>query len=101
MLSLKGNSVTDPDLKATINGNALSTVESVTYFWVTFARNVKWTNHDGGIFRKCVHLSFFCKETSKNRLVNHLPGRTWGLSRWGRAYLVGRQRPFGGRLSGP
>ncbi len=43
--SLKGNAVTDHDLKATINDNALSTVDTVTYLWVTFARNAKGTNH--------------------------------------------------------
>ncbi len=37
MSFLKGNAVTNPNLKATINGNALSTVESVTYFGVTFS----------------------------------------------------------------
>ncbi len=37
----------------------------------------------------------------KIRLANHLPGRTWGPSRWGGASLVGRIRPFEGRLSGP
>ncbi len=58
MFSLKGNAVTDPDLKATI----LSTVDSVTNLGVTSARNAKRTDHVEGIFRKCV---FFCKETSK------------------------------------
>ncbi len=63
--SLKGNAVTDPDLKATINDNALSTIDTVTYLGVTFARNAKLTNHVENFFRKCVRLSFFCKETSK------------------------------------
>ncbi len=31
MFSLKGNAVTDPDLKATISDNELSTVDTVTY----------------------------------------------------------------------
>ncbi len=31
MFSLKGNAVTEPDLKANVNGNALSTVDSVAY----------------------------------------------------------------------
>ncbi len=59
---LKGNAVTDPDLKATINDNAFSTVDA------------KWTNHVEGIFRKCVRLSFFCKEISK--VIN----TCWGYS---------------------
>ncbi len=41
MFALKGNAVTDPDLKANINGNALSEVESVTYLGVTFLNNAK------------------------------------------------------------
>ncbi len=57
---LIGNAVIDPDLKATINDNALSTVDTVTYLGVTFARNAKWINHVEGIFRKCVH--FFAKK---------------------------------------
>ncbi len=60
--SFKGNAVTDPDLKATINVNALSTVDSATYLEVKFARNAKWTNHVEGIFRKCVRLSFFANK---------------------------------------
>ncbi len=60
--SLKENAVTDPDLKATINDNALSTVDTVTYLGVTFPRNAKWTNHDEGIFRECVRLSCFAKK---------------------------------------
>ncbi len=60
--SLKENVVTDPDFKAIINDNALSTVDTVTYLGVTFARNAKWTNHVEGIFRKCVRLSFFKKK---------------------------------------
>ncbi len=63
--SIKGNAVTDPDLKATINDNVLSTVDTFTYLGVAFARNEKWTNHVEGIFRKCVPISTFCKETSK------------------------------------
>ncbi len=53
MFSLKGNAATDPDLKACINGNTLSTVESVTYLGVTFSNNAKWTTHVEEIFRKC------------------------------------------------
>ncbi len=43
ILSLKGNTVTDPELKANIKGNALSTVETVTYLGVKFSNNAKWT----------------------------------------------------------
>ncbi len=60
--SLKGNAVTEPDLKAAINDNALSTVDTVTYLGATFARKAKWTSHVEGIFRKCVSLSFFAKK---------------------------------------
>ncbi len=60
--SLIGNVVTDPDLKATINDNALSTVDTVTCLGGTFARNANWTNHVEGIFRKCVRLCFFAKK---------------------------------------
>ncbi len=62
MFSLKGNAVTDPDLKATINDNVLSTVDAVTCLGVTFARNAKWTNHVERIFRRCVRLSFFAQQ---------------------------------------
>ncbi len=58
--SRKVNSVTD--LKATINDNALSTVDTVTNLGVTFAKNAKSTNHVEGIFRKCIRLSFFAKK---------------------------------------
>ncbi len=51
-----------PDLKATINDNALSTVDTVNYLAVTFARTAKWTDHVEGIFRKYVRLSFFAKK---------------------------------------
>ncbi len=57
-----GNAVTDRDLNATVNDNELSTVDTVTYLGVTFARNAKWTNQVEGIFRKCVRLSFFAKK---------------------------------------
>ncbi len=60
--SLKVNSVTDPDLKATINDNALSTVDTVVYLGVTFAKNAKSTNHVEGIFGKCIRLSFLAKK---------------------------------------
>ncbi len=40
-------------------------------------------------------------QQQQQRLANHLPGRTWGPSRWGGACLVGRIRPFEGRLSRP
>ncbi len=59
---LKGNAVTDPDLKANINVNTLFEVESVTCLGVTFSNNAKWTAHVEDIFRKCVHLSFFVKK---------------------------------------
>ncbi len=58
MFAQKGNVVTDPDLKANINGNALSEVESVTYLGVTFSINAKRTAHVENIFKKCVRLSF-------------------------------------------
>ncbi len=54
-----------PDFKASLNGNVLSTVDKVDYLGHTFARHAKWTNHVEGIFKKCVRLSFFCKETAK------------------------------------
>ncbi len=41
MLCLKGNGVIDSGLRATINGNALSMVDPVTYLGVTFTRNAK------------------------------------------------------------
>ncbi len=62
IFTLKGSAVTDPDLKAKINGNTLSEVESVTYLGVTFSNNAKWTAHVEDIFRKCVRLSFFVKK---------------------------------------
>ncbi len=37
----KGNAVTDPDLEANINGNALPKPDSVTYLRVTFSNNAK------------------------------------------------------------
>ncbi len=64
MFTLKGNAVTDPDLKANINGNTLSEVEPVTYLGVSFSNKAKLTAYVEKIFRKCVRLSFFCKETS-------------------------------------
>ncbi len=60
--SLTGNANIDPELDDIINDNALTTVDTVTYLGVTFARNAKWTNHGEGIFRKCVRLSFFAKK---------------------------------------
>ncbi len=62
MRNVPRNAVTDPDVKASINDNAISTVDTVTYFGVTLARNTKWTNYVEGIFRKCVRLSFFAKK---------------------------------------
>ncbi len=62
MLTLKGKAVTDPDLKANINGNTLSEVESVTFLGITFSNNAKWTAHVEDIFIKCVRLSFFAKK---------------------------------------
>ncbi len=41
MLFLRGNAVTNPDLKATIYSNALSTLEAVTHLGVTFSSNAK------------------------------------------------------------
>ncbi len=61
MFPVKGNAVTDPDLKATINGNAQTTVDAVTYLGVTFSSNAEWDTHAEGIFR-CVRLSFFVKK---------------------------------------
>ncbi len=43
--SMKVKSVTDPDLKATINYNALSTVDTTTYLGVTFGKNAKSAHH--------------------------------------------------------
>ncbi len=37
MFTLKGNAVTDPDLKANINGSTLPEDESVTYLGVTYS----------------------------------------------------------------
>ncbi len=65
MFSLKGNAVNDTDVKATINDKPLSTIDSVTYLGVTFARNAKCTNHVEGIFRKGVRLSFFAKKLQR------------------------------------
>ncbi len=64
MFTLKGNAATDLDFKANINGYTLSEVVSVTYLEVTLSNNAKWTAHVEDIFRKCVRLSFFCKEIS-------------------------------------
>ncbi len=51
-----------PDLKATLNGNVPSSVDTVDYLGLTFARNTKLTNHVEGIFRKWVRLSFFARK---------------------------------------
>ncbi len=51
MFTLKGNAVTDLDLKANINGNTFSEVESVTYLGVSFSNNAKLTVHAENIFR--------------------------------------------------
>ncbi len=61
MFSPMENAGTNPDLKDATNGYTLSTVESVTYLGVTVLNDTKWTTHIGEIFRKCVHLSSFCK----------------------------------------
>ncbi len=53
MFSPKAYATTDPDLKATINYNALSTVVSVTYLGVTSSNNAHWTTRVQEIFRKC------------------------------------------------
>ncbi len=51
------HAVADLDLKAYINGNSLSEVESVTYLVVTFSNNAKWTAHFEDIFKSaCVSL---------------------------------------------
>ncbi len=63
MFSFKGYVITDPELKASINGDTLSAVESVTYLGVIFSSNAKWTTHVEDIFKKCVRVSF-CEETS-------------------------------------
>ncbi len=60
MFSLKGNAAINP--QATINGNVLFTVDSVTYNGIKFSTKAKWTNRVEGIFRKCVRLSFFAKK---------------------------------------
>ncbi len=65
MFSLNGNAVPDPGLKAAIDDNALSTVESVTYLGVSFSNNAKWTTHFEDIFRWYVRLSFFVKKIRK------------------------------------
>ncbi len=49
--TLKGNAVTDLDLKAYINGNTFSEVESVTNLGVSFSNNAKLTVHAENIFR--------------------------------------------------
>ncbi len=72
-----GNADTDPDLNATINAHALSTVDTVTYLGVTFARNAKRTNHVEGIFRKCVSLY-----TKKRLLDGLMKGTQSTLSTW-------------------
>ncbi len=62
MFTLKGNAVTDPDLKANINGNTLSEVASVAYLKLIFSKNAKCTTHVEDIFGKCIRLSFFVKK---------------------------------------
>ncbi len=44
---LKGNGDTGPDSKDYINGNALSTVESVSFLGVTFSSSAKSNTHVG------------------------------------------------------
>ncbi len=51
MFTLKGNAVADLDLKANINGNTFSEVESVTYLGGSFSNNAKLTVHAENIFR--------------------------------------------------
>ncbi len=63
MLSLKGNAGTKPNLKATINGNAIPTVESVTYLVVTFSRYEQWVTHVEESV--CVCVSFFVRKRRK------------------------------------
>ncbi len=65
MYSLTGNAVMNPDLKASINRNSLSTVEPVTYLGDTFVRNANRTNYFEGIFRKRVRLSIFAKKLGR------------------------------------
>ncbi len=64
MFTLKGNAATDHDLRANVNGNTLSKVDSVTHLGVTFSNNAKWTAHAVDMFRKWIRLAFFCKQTS-------------------------------------
>ncbi len=71
----KGSTVTDPNLKATINDNALSTVHKLTYRGVTYTRNVKWTNRVEGIFRKCVRQRNFEGCQRLLRILSNLPRR--------------------------
>ncbi len=59
MLSLKDSAGTYSNQKATIDGYALSTVESVIYLGITSLKNAKWTTRVGEILRKCLGLSFF------------------------------------------
>ncbi len=54
------NAVTDPDLKADVNGNTLTEVESVTYLGVTFSDNAKWTAHaEYHLFPICAYVYLF------------------------------------------
>ncbi len=62
MFFLKGNAVTDPDLKACIDDRTLSTVEPVTYLGVTFPNTAKWATNVEDIFRKYVRLFFFVEK---------------------------------------
>ncbi len=50
--------ITDPELKASINSDTLSAVESVTHLGVIFSNNAKWTTHVEEIFKKSVRVSF-------------------------------------------
>ncbi len=54
-----------PILKANINDNTLSEVESVTNLGVSFSNNAKWTAHVEDVFRKWVRLSFFINKLRK------------------------------------
>ncbi len=65
MYTLTGNAVTNPDLKASMNRNSLSTVESVTYLGDTFTINANRANYYEGIFRKRVRLSIFANKLGR------------------------------------
>ncbi len=70
------------------------------FFAVGFSQGVQYhQDWNTGHMHRVVPSTFFF--ASSSHWVNHLPGRTCGPSRQGGACLVGRFRPFGGRLLGP